>query len=1055
MAEPTMVRLSLRAEPAEPVAALEQSSPEDGAAPEKQETAPAPGFSVSYSVLGQPEGQAEALPAAAQTSLVWEKELPLVVDEAFVRTAAAAYGRVCIWLRPGSDPPPAAKPPPGAKEGSKDRSQSKSGKGAEPPGKGESSNEAKASGKGAPTRSTSIKPGGSKSVSPAPPVTSSPSPELGVGKTEHGGCDGGPPRGWGEKEGACLLVLEAAPLLANRMHVERSFSLEGGAPQLDLKGGLGVEAAPSLAGALSVAGVLKGYSKVVVTATLTQKLLPDPIAAALNPVVLTPLRLYSLPDQPASAHALDTLCQPPRVELRLPGVHKAFSRTATSLPWRAPSSSPRGASSVPLQVRDAVFDGPPCILLAGLLPAGSLYEDLTSAPLEVRILDRSLSARGNAPASPSPEPAQAPSPGETPPPTAAPANATGDRPRLPDSCGVARLSLSELCRGEADVKTRAPVYPVGSAAALAAGEENDWRTRPGLYMQAGSSIALRVEAAVPLAEAPGTTRPFGRIVVRLAYADGPVLNAVLAEVRAVNAATLRLAGEERHVLTTLATMQLTPAQQTSPELDVITGLQAGSHLSVIDGEIRLLLLEGLRSGSYPRLEAMLRREQAAAPEPLHVLSNPDVGFRERLYGTLGADVQPFKLRASLAHIASDPNGAIAGRLKPECHEGVIRLEALAGMTRLRKAAPMFPSAVMVEAVYRKYGGELTSQDVTGRPEEPTANAAAAETSADEGESGPDAEGGSPRRGRATAARKGHTDNTNDEFMRTRRARATKNQHKENLARIGALSEKAHAVRAALRARQRAVLLEEEKNTPRERSPTFDTTLHNKPFFWPAPREAAAFRTLPNHPSEARTEELNQPWEEPLTATLSREGDPDSLPFQTVVAPANGALFERDGSFFTSVFTAADSLAKKKTIGRDDSNPSGPRFDTVTPLRKTVGQLDKLSGLLRDPPRKPGLTGRARLDACPVSALSAEPYVEGAQETAKVDPAPFTSKNVDFRRHISPPRSTVAKRAITEVTASEKAANPAFQQSALREPIQHQSVFKVTSWYGKPAAQEHA
>lgn len=48
--------------------------------------------------------------------------------------------------------------------------------------------------------------------------------------------------------------------------------------------------------------------------------------------------------------------------------------------------------------------------------------------------------------------------------------------------------------------------------------------------QAGSSVALRVEAAVPLIEVPGTIRPFGRIVVQLAYADGPVLNAVLAEV---------------------------------------------------------------------------------------------------------------------------------------------------------------------------------------------------------------------------------------------------------------------------------------------------------------------------------------------------------------------------------------------------------------------------------------------------------------------------------------------------------------------------------------------
>lgn len=57
MAAATVLRLSLRAEPAVPIEALEQSLPEEGAPREKQETAPPPGFSVSYSVLGQPEGQ--------------------------------------------------------------------------------------------------------------------------------------------------------------------------------------------------------------------------------------------------------------------------------------------------------------------------------------------------------------------------------------------------------------------------------------------------------------------------------------------------------------------------------------------------------------------------------------------------------------------------------------------------------------------------------------------------------------------------------------------------------------------------------------------------------------------------------------------------------------------------------------------------------------------------------------------------------------------------------------------------------------------------------------
>jgi hypothetical protein len=42
----------------------------------------------------------------------------------------------------------------------------------------------------------------------------------------------------------------------------------------------------------------------------------------------------------------------------------------------------------------------------------------------------------------------------------------------------------------------------------------------------------------------------------------------------VNAGTLRLGGDERHVLKTLATMQLSAEQQADHTLDVITGFQA-------------------------------------------------------------------------------------------------------------------------------------------------------------------------------------------------------------------------------------------------------------------------------------------------------------------------------------------------------------------------------------------------------------------------------------------------------------------------------------------------
>jgi hypothetical protein len=75
------------------------------------------------------------------------------------------------------------------------------------------------------------------------------------------------------------------------------------------------------------------------------------------------------------------------------------------------------------------------------------------------------------------------------------------------------------------------------------------------------------------------------------------------------------------------------------------------------------------------------------------------------------------------------------------------------------------------------------------------------------------------------------------------------------------------------------------------------------------------------------------------------------------------------------------------------------------------------------------------------------------ENGLVTPAETPATLLFGRRHISPPKTSVAKRAIPDVTASEKTSNPAFQAHACRAPIEHQSVFKVTSWYQKEATDQ--
>jgi hypothetical protein len=203
------------------------------------------------------------------------KARPFVtVFQAFVRTAAAAYGRICLWVRPappGQDParsPSAAQDkgrprPPSGKTGGKPRGSTDGGKG----------------GAGQVSKSMTMKRGSVDKANSPPPLA----PDPGGINTDNERHDHGPPPEWGVKEGACLLVLEAAPLLANRLHVERTLLLKEQPKPEAADGGPGSppespkagppESSGLPVGALSVKSVLGGYSRVVVAVTMTQPLL--------------------------------------------------------------------------------------------------------------------------------------------------------------------------------------------------------------------------------------------------------------------------------------------------------------------------------------------------------------------------------------------------------------------------------------------------------------------------------------------------------------------------------------------------------------------------------------------------------------------------------------------------------------------------------------------------------------------------------------------------------------------------------------------------------------
>lgn len=756
-------------------------------------------------------------------------------------------------------------------------------------------------------------------------------------------------------------------------------------------------------------------------------LLPPDLARALNPIMVDIGSCESLPDQPATISQLDNFCEPVWLTYHFPGVEEARRHVGKASAW-----VDMGGEEGVVSTRDVKF-GVTDVFLGADLPGEALFNALSKSKLEVQVHDRTafpeehLTASAKADAGAKPE-------GEE----DADAESGGSDCILDSDddwavYGKAHFDLQNFCKGYTRLRLESNLVP---ATTLRGGADLEWKTRPGRYLESQAVLDMQIRIAAPL-EPPQALRPYVRAVFIMDYTDNEMLHTVQDGVRSTNAEVLDLQGTDAHILQTLTTYKLTEDQMRDSSLDLLTGFQ------LIDSERRLIVVEGLKAGSMTILHD-IAGEFIGTSSERRILINFDLDYESRLYSSFGVDLKPIKLRSTLSAILADAGTVGTGKVRYECKEGLKCLAKLTEISWFRQADRMhlMPTHTMLNYVDKKFGGELTKDDIFGVTEDtagsgayhdPGRLAVDLEKSGEDvavqdgaqrmpkGSLKPDVESVNPQylRERARLGRLRQQRDVVEEYMALLRdLQAEKRVIKEEWLAWNPQSEvlgnlaRGDKTNLTCRGVEFEILAER-----RQKSMATAKEAERAPFVWPAPREPKDYIVHPKRLTDARVEELSMPWieNEMNFGALKPRKSKEVKPFKTIM-PAPSIL-EKDPDYFTSVHLCGDGLiremAEDKQREIDEWNNKvvvkDIHFKAILKNRKKVSQTDRHEITLKDTPAKVGLA-KAHCKPITKSIFLEEPYKEADKTILlrKADKSQFLAgPGKDFSRFIQTETSSLS------------------------------------------------
>ncbi|ETM44068.1 hypothetical protein L914_10675 [Phytophthora nicotianae] len=551
---------------------------------------------------------------------------------------------------------------------------------------------------------------------------------------------------------------------------------------------------------------------------------------------------------------------------------------------------------------------------------------------------------------------------------------------------------------------------------------------PGAYISTGASLSINVvlqspietvgtdsvgvqttpiDTEIPSPEDAKTALKFSRMAVIIPYKDNATLGEVTKAMATVNLQALPGVP--------IRSYQMTESEKMDCEtgaLDVITGTQ------IIDSQYRMIIVEGLADKGMKYLHEQLQRKGPNDPVGYRMFCNEELRFTRRLYTVFEIDLKRIKLRYPLSVLMKTPDIYMRAKVSENCHQALARLADMRKIQRLIevKHLDLFPTAQMLLEVESKYGESITLEDIHGTRNESSkseTNNTGERTSSQEEIKNPT---GSTRH--HTNKLKAPTDSTNASFEQSRRNRVDKNfllerkKHAELLQAEYAERKQAEMLEDTLhgpvylysgqKLRTQDILqdkLREQLSKNRHATYTYSRDFQSlalsmvnpealrqteeqenrkkwttqRGFIYPAPRQPSEYKKHPNAPSEARCEDLRQPFVDninhpkPVSRDSSEPGSRKCPEFSTL--PSKDMVFggtNGDGTvnpdYFRSVHLCGEGLRLEMEEALKKEQDEWERRLVVdkkqlkflahgsicSQPRDKPSQLDKISDILRGP-----------------------------------------------------------------------------------------------------------
>ncbi|XP_070557636.1 uncharacterized protein [Ptychodera flava] len=460
---------------------------------------------------------------------------------------------------------------------------------------------------------------------------------------------------------------------------------------------------------------VQGIEDVFITVSLDGPLMSEEQKQELNPLVIKVNYATNLPNTPINYDELDRKCLPVYCKYKF---------------YKQPEHRSIGRSHT-----DTVYWEDTNVVLLGTLDEGEVREYLNGPPLEVEVHDRDRKDEevkqdptlfgedqeddkiGNVGMVTGKRTLHNPFRGR-------------DQPW--DPYGVAKLQLADLLLGERIVYMTVPIHscPIPDLMGFQMARDGkligipnsvdgprDLPLPMGHYMESNSQLKVRVEVSYPLTtprdiqqkaeiETPDEC-PFARIIYIFEYNNTKFLNQIQSLVTEINAKALSLDSMPKHVIeAALSTYKLSEEQQRSRNLDIVTGFQ------VMDGEMHIFVLEGLRDEAIKKIWQKLPRLPAGETRLFEALYNSDLMFSERQYATLDVDLTRVRLHEPLSIILKQPLLYVRDMVPKPCLDAIIKLDQLTQTKKLRDVArnDLFPTSEMILSLSREFGVPLTMAD---------------------------------------------------------------------------------------------------------------------------------------------------------------------------------------------------------------------------------------------------------------------------------------------------------------------------------------------------------